>query len=189
MTGFILTVDMVNDLLRAFISSTLDIEPKAVLVETRARARAADTSPYVTIYWKEQELLNQFEGDYIRPYDEDERSEDGTELLYNDSYCTVRLTCRGKDAYKWASELRYALDSSNRQFDLYNIIGFAGCSSVTDVSTVFGGQLYQQTFVELSFYACFGRMYPLAYFDSVPWIIKDRDYLFPRWRKPCPMLP
>lgn len=181
----VLTVDMVNDLLRAFIMHVTGLPADYVLVETRNRPRPPDDKPYVTMYWKDQEMLPQFEGDFIVP----EGEEDGQEYNENDAHCTVRITVRGKGAYNNASELRYALDSSERQFDLYNVIGFSGTSGVTDLSAVYGGQVQQRAFIELSFYACFGRLYQLAWFRTVPWIVNNSEYLFPRGDEPCLPIP
>ncbi len=167
---------MVKNLLRAFIEHVTGTPADYILVETRTRPRPPDDKAYVTLYWKDQDLLPQFEGEFIAPEDES----DGQEYNENDAHCTVRITVRGKNAYNTASELRYALDSSQRQFDLYNVIGFSGTSGVTDLSAVYGGQVQQRAFVELSFYACFGRMYSLEWFNSVPWLINKMEYLFPR---------
>lgn len=181
----ILTVDMVNDLLRAFIMHVTELPADYILVETRSRPRPPDDRPYVTLYWKDNDLLPQFEGDFVAPAGE----EDGQEYVGHDALSTVRITVRGKDAYNIACKIRYAMDASERQFDLYNVIGFAGATGPVDLSAVYGAQVQQRAFTELSFYACFGRLYPLAWFKTVPWIINNSQYLFPEEKQPCPPLP
>lgn len=181
----ILTVDMVNDLLRAFLIHVTGLPPDYVLVETRNRPRPPDDKPYITMYWKDNDLLPHFEGDFIVP----EGEEDGQEYNEHDAHCTVRLTVRGKDAYNIACNIRRAMDASERQFDLYNVIGFSGATGPTDLSATYGGQVQQRAFTDLSFYVCFGKLYPLAWFNKVPWIVNNSEYLFPRGEQPCPSLP
>lgn len=185
--NFILRVDTVNAVLRAFVMLILDLPDNYVIIETRARPRPYDDRPYVTIYWAEQEVLPQYEGDFSQPTNE---LEEGTELLNNASRCTVRITVRGDNAYNLCSELRYALDSKNRNWDLYNLVGFSGATSVVDLSAVYGAQVQQRAFIDFSFYAAFGRAYPLAWFKEVPFIFsvlnEQIKTVLPKEKEPCP---
>lgn len=171
----VLSVDMVNVILIAFIREVTGFPADAVLVETRTGPRPIDLRPYATILWQGQEALPQFDAPFYAPGDD----EAGTEELKNESHCTVRLTIRGDNAYNIASELRYELDRGQRAFDLWNILGFAGVSNVVDLSAVYGGKVQQRTFIDLSFYAAFGRTYSLDWFRSVPWIINGASHFFP----------
>lgn len=199
----ILDVDAVNLLLRRFVMEVLSLPEDFVLIETRMRPRPYDDKPYVTIYWKDQELLPQFDGDmeFIDMPQNDPNSPSETisdpglvdgsclEVRRNTAHCTARFTVRGENAYNLASELRYALESANRNFDLWGILGFSGCTGPMDLSAIYGAQTQQRAHVELSFYAPFGRRYELDYFSSVPFIINKEQYIYPKEHRPCPQLP
>ena len=184
----ILSIDMVNALLRAFVINVTQLPDDYVIIETRTRPRPYDDKPYVTLLWTANELLTQLDGDmeFVQP---DPPEEEGEEIRNNTALCTVRITVRGDNAYNRTAEIRYAIDSANRSFDLWNVIGYAGVTNVTDLSAVYGGKVQQRSFIDLSFYAAFGRRYPLAWFSSVPWMINGINYIYPMEKKPCPKLP
>jgi hypothetical protein len=193
----VFSIDEANALLRSFVMAVLDLPDDHVLIETRMRPRPMDTQPYATLYWKEQELLNQFDADmdYVGTDEPDEDKKpdphfpDGMETRENPAHCTVRITVRGDNAYNLCSELRYALESANRNFDLWTVLGFAGCTSVTDLSAAYGAQTQQRSFIELSFYAPFGRRYNLDWFNAVPFVVNNKTAVYPKEKKPCPQIP
>lgn len=184
----IFSVDEANALLRSLVMAVLNLPSDHVLIETRARPRPMDNSPYATLYWKEQDVLNQFDGDmdYVGTDALGEGEEpnpdfpDGMETRENPALCTVRITVRGENAYNLCSEIRYALESANRNFDLWTVLGFAGCTSVTDLSAAYGAQTQQRSFIELSFYAPFGRRYNLDWFKSVPFVVNNETAVYPK---------
>lgn len=165
-----------NAILRAYIMDVTGFGPDAVLIETRTGPRPVDRGPYVTIYWREQDLLPQFDSPFSQPADD---AGAGAESLKNETYCTVRITVRGDDAYNIASELRYQLDRGQRAFELWHVLGYAGTSNVTDLSAVYGAKVQQRAFIDLSFYAAFGRTYPLDWFDRAPWIVNGAQSILP----------
>ena len=183
-----------NALLRHFVMEILDFADERVLIETKAGPRPADGAPYATLYWRNQELLPQFDGDMTFTPTEDEDEFPfvdckGIETRENPALCTVRFSVWGNDAYNLASELRYALDSANRNFDLWTVLGYAGVGNVQDLSAAFGGKIQQRAFIELSFYACFGRRYDLDWFNRVPFAINKENHIYPKEHQPCPQIP
>lgn len=171
----IFSVDMVNAILISFILDATGLPVPSVLIETRTSPRPIDASPYVTILWRDQDLLPQFDSPFVQPLGESE----GLEDQKNEAWCSVRITVRGNNAYNMASELRYELDRGQRAFELWNMLGFAGVSSVTDLSASYGGKVQQRAFIDLNFYAAFGRRYDMSWFTSVPWIINNLSTLIP----------
>lgn len=169
-------VDAASAILIAFIMDVTGFQSNAVLIETRTGPRPVDHGPYATIWWRDQEGLPQFDSPFDQPASEDV---DGVEELKNEMHCTVRITVRGNNAYNITSELRYEIDRGQRAFELWNILGFSGVSSVTDLSAAYGGKVQQRAFIDLSFYAAFGRRYDLSWFKSVPWIINGASSIFP----------
>lgn len=160
------TIDAINAALRAFISKITGLPENYVIIETRVGPRPYDDRPYCTILWLAQELLPQFDGDitFEQPTSEED---DGIEIRKNSAHCTVRITVRGDNAYNITSELRYAFESSNRAFDLWDVIGYAGITNVTDLSGSYGGKIQQRSFIDFSFYATFERKEPIVWFDEL----------------------
>lgn len=184
----ILSVEAVEQLLRSFVVYVTELPDSYVIIETKARPRPKDDRPYVTLYWLEQELLTQLDGDY--EFSPPELfAKEGVERRENAAHCTVRITTRGPGSYSITSAIRYAIDSSNRSFDLWPILGYAGVTNITDLSAVYGGKVQQRSFIDFSFYAAFGRRYELSWFSSSPWIINGLRTIFPRRIEPCPKLP
>lgn len=188
----IFDINAANALLRHFVMEILGLADNRVLIETKAGPRPSDGSAYCTIYWRDQELLPQFDGDmdWQEVPDEDEYPFiNGIETRENSALCTVRFSIWGDDAYNLASELRFALDSANRNFDLWTVLGFAGVGNVQDLSSAFGGKIQQRAFVELSFYVRFGRRYDLDWFNRVPFAINNDNHIYPKESEPCPQIP
>lgn len=170
-TTVLFDIDAANAILRAYIMDVTGLADNAVLIETRTGPRPMDIGPYVTILWREQDLLPQFDSPYDAAAEE--------ETLRNEAYCTVRITVRGDNAYNIASELRYQIDRGQRAFELWHLLGYAGTTNVTDLSAVYGAKVQQRAFIDLSFYAAFGRRYPLDWFEQVPWIINGARSILP----------
>lgn len=168
----VLDVNTVSNALRGVVCSALQLAEDHVLVEGRVQPRPTDTTAYVTILWLEQELLNQFDGTYIPSAEQ--------EYLSNDAYCSVRFTVRGKAAYNLASELRYAIERGDRNWDLYNMIGFGGAGPVVDMSAAFGGKVQQRAHFDMSFYVPFGRTYTLAWFKKCGFIVDKTLTIYPK---------
>lgn len=167
-----LTIQAVNELLIGYFSRLFGWEGQGrVLIETMARTRPPD-GLYMTLWWKNNDLLVQNTGEFIQPEDE---SEQGTQQLDNESLCTVQVTLRGQDAYSQCCEARYSLESSQRFFDLWKLLGFSGCDPVTDMSGAFGAHVQQRAFFDFHFYACFGRGYPADWFDHSQWAINNTN--------------
>lgn len=188
----IFDINAANALLRQFVMAALDMPDNRVLIETKTGPRPMDGSAYCTLYWKDQEVLPQFDGDMVFAPVEDEDEYpfiNGIETRENEALCIVRFSVWGNDAYRLASELRYALDSANRNFDLWTVLGFAGVGNVQDLSVEFGGKIQQRAFIELSFYACFGRRYDLDWFNRVPMAVNKETNIYPREKQPCPQIP
>jgi len=165
----ILTEEQVNDLLVNFFTSLFEWEDDRVLVETQAGVRPTN-GIYMTLWWKSNEMLNQGNGEFIQPDNNENR---GAHKLDNESYCTIQITLRGDNAYSLCNEARRALDDPQRFFDLWTILGFAGCDPVQDMSAPFGGKIQQRAFFNFNFYATFGREYPADWFDKSKWIINE----------------
>lgn len=176
-----LTVDAVNTLLVDYLTAFFQWKSGRVLVETQADARPP-SGVYATIWWKEQELLPQNFGSFTPPETE---MEEGIQTLDNETLCTVRITLRGPKAYNLASEVRYSLEAAERWFDLWRVLGFSGCSTVTDLSGSYGGRIQQRAFFDLSFYAMFGRTYPLDWFDASQWQVNGTETIYPREEPVC----
>lgn len=180
-----LTVDAVNTLLADYLTAFFQWDTGRVLVETQAGPRPP-SGVYATLWWKSQEVLRQDWGTFTLP---ESPRDDGIQHLDNESLCIMQITVRGPHAYSLASEARYSLDAAERFFDLWRVLGFAGCGPVTDLSAAFGGRVQQRAFFDLSFYALFGRAYPLEWFDASQWGINDEALQLPKEEAPCPSLP
>ena len=95
------------------------------------------------------------------------------------------MSVRGPGAYSLASEARYGLEAAERFFDLWRVLGFAGCGPVTDLSVPLGGRIQQRAFFDITFYALFGRAYPLEWFDASQWAINNESLQLPKEEAPC----
>lgn len=175
MHSFVVSIDSVYAILRAFVCQVLSLPDNYVLIETKTKPRPMDDRPYVTLYWLEQTLLEKNMYYFEQPATPDV---DCTENTVNEAYNTMRFTVRGPNAYNLCSELRYAIESHNRFWDLWRLLGFSGVTNVTDLSAVYGGQVQQRSFIDLSFYACLGKSYPLAWFDKCPFIINGIQSIY-----------
>ncbi|MFQ8889832.1 MAG: hypothetical protein ACLR7Z_17285 [Bilophila wadsworthia] len=157
-----LTVDAVNTLLADYLTSVFQWEAGRVVVETQAGPRPP-SGVYATLWWKGQELLQQGMGDFTLP---ESPEDEGVQSLGNETLCTVQVSVRGPHAYSLASEARYGLEAAERFFDLWRVLGFAGCGPVTDLSGPLGGRIQQRAFFDITFYALFGR--PTRWSGSTP---------------------
>lgn len=167
----ILTTDTINKLVIDLFKELLGWNEQQFLVETRGGARPSSGKPYMTLWWKNIEVLNQGYGEMRSEEDSDE----ARQFLENESLCSLQITIYGNDAYNICNEVRMHLESANRFFDLWSVIGFAGCDSVNDLSADFGGHIEQRAFFNFSFYANFGREYPADYFDKSKWVINGEQ--------------
>lgn len=138
-----------------------------VLIETKADRRPSE-GLYCTLWFKELTPLVQNDGDF--EYNTDEpTTELITQTLDHESLCTVQLTMWGDDAYDRVTDAMQALQNAQRQFDLWQILGFAGFDSVQDISVQYGAKIQQRAFVNLHYYACLGKKYPSDWFDVSQW--------------------
>lgn len=176
-----LTVNAVNTLLADYLTSVFQWEAGRVGVETQAGPRPP-SGVYATLWWKGQELLQQGMGDFTLP---ESPEAEGVQSLGNEALCTVQVSVRGPDAYSLASEARYSLEAAERFFDLWRVLGFAGCGPVTDLSGPLGGRIQQRAFFDMTFYALFGRAYPLEWFDASQWVINNESLQLPKEEAPC----
>ena len=141
-----------------------------VLVETKTDRRPADGNPYVTIWFKSLEPLSVNEGNvYI---DEEEQHQ----VIDNESFCTVQFNFWGDDAYTEALKFMQSLHARQREFDLWQILGFSGIDSVQDISQQYGGKIQQRAFFNLSFYVLLGRVFPVEWFNISQWIIETQNH-------------
>ena len=152
-----------------------------MVVETQAGPRPP-SGVYATLWWKGQELLQQGMGDFTLP---ESPEDEGVQSLGNEALCTVQVSVRGPNAYSLASEARYGLEAAERFFDLWRVLGFAGCSPVTDLSAPLGGRIQQRAFFDMTFYALFGWAYPLEWFDASQWAINNESLQLPKEEAPC----
>lgn len=179
-----LTVQSINLLLQDVINKVLNWKPEEarVQVETQTGTRPGN-SPYVTLWWRRIDPLFQTVGTYTMPTD---AVDDGVERLDNESLCEIQITARGPQALAYATQIRFALESNARWFDLYKLLGFAGCSEIQVFSAPYNGAIQQRAMFNLSFYAMFNREYPLDWFDSSQWVINGDSVQLPREDAVCP---
>lgn len=166
-------IDFINKLLIAFCCDILNWTPDRVLIETRTRPRPIEKQ-YITIYWKDLDILVQTAGGG-RFVDNDQYIEE----LDNESYCTVELSVRGDNAYNLAVKIRQAIESNQRWFDLWQVIGFAGCDTVHDLSAEYGAKIQQRAVFDLHFYVLLNTTYPADYFEKAPIDINDSETYMP----------
>lgn len=56
---------------------------------------------------------------------------------------------------------------------------------MTDLSAPLGGRIQQRAFFDMTFYALFGRAYPLEWFDASQWAINNESLQLPKEEAPC----
>lgn len=142
-----------------------------VLIETKADRRPQDKAPYCTLWFKNAEPLVQNDGDFY--YDDSDDTADGLQVLDNETLVTVQINFWGDDAYGEAMSAAQALQNAQRNFDLWRIIGFAGIDGVQDISVQYGAKIQQRAYFNLNFYVCYGRSYPIYWFNVTDWRMKS----------------
>lgn len=179
-----LTMSAINLLLQDVINKVLNWKPEEarVQVETQTGTRPAN-APYVTLWWRRVDPLMQTIGTFVMP---DDPKDDAVEHLRNESLCEIQITARGPQALAYAAQIRFALESAARQFDLYKVIGFAGCTEIQVFSAPYNGAIQQRAMFNLSFYAMFNREFPADWFDASQWQINGAETQLPREDPVCP---
>lgn len=153
----LMNTDTINKLLVATVKAGAGVD--YCIVETRSSTRPPE-GKYATLYWKQLTPLNSVLSDATH-------SETETEYFENrlgGYLCTVQITVIGDGALNTAIELNQFLNSENRQFDLYHLIGISNITEILDLSTVIGGKYQERACFDFSFYVEFGVRYAMDYF-------------------------
>lgn len=164
-----ITPKAVRKLFADVLKAITGLSEGRVIIETKADRRPPE-GLYCSLWFKSMTPLPQNDGDF--EYDPDYGIDDPlNQILDNETLCTVQINFWGDDAYDKAAETMQALQSGARFADLWRIIGFAGIDAVQDISTQYGAKIQQRAFFNLDFYVCFGRAYPIDYFNVSQWMI------------------
>ncbi|MEG6501569.1 MULTISPECIES: phage neck terminator protein [unclassified Desulfovibrio] len=161
----ILTPEDVKKLLVSVLEGLTGLGSGRVIWETSGGPRPSE-GLYCSLWWKDFELLPQNVGDYTAPTGPDpDKARPITQHLRHESWCTVQISFWGPKAFESAVRTVLALQSDDRSFDLWKVLGYGGTDAVQDLSTAFRGRIQARCFFNLSFYACFGADYPAEWFD------------------------
>lgn len=182
----VVTPDTAIQAVRALIITALDLPSEKVLVETRGRPRPYDNGPYVTVYWRMQQLLKQNTLEFVPPPEDDEQ--DGEERPTNSAYCCIRITVRGDDAYNLCSKLRYEFERGERWFDIFRVLGYSDIPDVYDLSAEYGGKIQQRAVMDFYFYIDFNARFPAPWFNKVNLVVNGETVPVPKKEfGPCPL--
>lgn len=168
------TPEVVQKLLQEVTCAMTGYDADHVLIETKADRRPQDTKPFASLWFKNAEPLRQDQGDIYIDQDAPD-SEDGIQVLDNETLFTVQFNFWGRGAYSTALSVVSALQNARRFFDLWRLIGFAGIDAVQDISAVYGAQVQQRAYFNCDFYACFGRKYPVDWYKVSQWELDVPD--------------
>ena len=165
MTDIEATPASVRKLLVETIEAITGLASGRVLIEGVSDKRPSE-GLYCTLWFKSArpEMYND---PYFDP-------ETGDEYLDNETLVEVQASFWGDGARDMALETVSQLSRSERERDLWMVIGFAGVDSVEDIPSVSMGQIRQRAIFNFKFYVCYGRRYPAECFDtsniSVVWV-------------------
>lgn len=163
----ILTTEEVKKLFIAVLERITGFPSGRVIWETTGGPRPPD-GLYCSLWWKGLELLPQNMGDYSAPGGNEpdpDKDKPLTQHLRHESWCTVQISFWGPKAFEAAVRAVQALETSDRWFDLWKMLGYGGTDAIQDISAAFRGRIQGRCFFNLSFYACFGSDYPAEWFD------------------------
>lgn len=167
----ILTPEDVKKLLASVLEGLTGLGSGRVIWEASAGPRPSE-GLYCSLWWKDLELLPQNGGDYATSEAPGPDKENPiTQTLRNESWCTVQVSFWGPKAFETAVRTVQALQTGDRYFDLWKMLGYGGTDAIQDISAAFGGRIQGRCFFNLSFYACFGADYPVDWFDISQWAI------------------
>jgi hypothetical protein len=155
------------------VQDTLGYPAGRVIVENMSDRRPEDGAPYATIWIKRTKFLVQNEGDF-------ESTVSGMEqILHNECIITAQFSVYGADAYGETIKLSNAIHSANRWRDLWRVLGYAGQSSVQDISMLFGAKIQQRAFFDVDFYAYMGSAINIDWFNTAAIALGDESFIMP----------
>jgi hypothetical protein len=158
----ILTPEDVKKLLVSVLAGLTGLGFGRVIWETTGGPRPSE-GLYCSLWWKDFELLPQTVGDYTAPTGPDpDKEKPLTQHLRHESWCTVRVSFWGPKAFESAVRTVQAMETGDRWFDLWKVLGYGGTDAIQDISAAFRGRIQGRCFFNLSFYACFGADLPLG---------------------------
>ena len=166
----LLTTQDVKKLLVSVLERITGLEPGRVIWEAGGGPRPPE-GLYCSLWWKRFEPLTQNEGAYRDVPDPDtcDKTTPILQVLRNETWCEVQVSFWGPGAFDMAALVVGRLQNDNRNFDLWHVLGYGGIDAIQDISSAFGGRIQSRCFFNLSFYACFGAEYPVAWFDVSQW--------------------
>lgn len=149
-------------------------------VGTRAGTRPTE-GLFGVITWKRTEPLKQLED----PEFTQDGDNDPTFTDLNACYCTLEIKVLGENSRNVLSEIMFGLQSINRTWDIWNVVGFGGVTEIQNASTPLGGRIQEWSVMDVSFYVNFERTYLAEYFTKVPVTINDRPAIWPVEKEVC----
>lgn len=156
--NYIFTPDMVENLFQTTISSVLS-EP--VIIEDASGPQPAEL--YCSIGISSIEPSEHAEETSVF------RDNQFLEILANKSYCGLKVSFWGKDAFTRAIALQGHIMNSSRFFDLWQKLGFGGMSPAQSISAAYLGQIQERAVFTINFYAAFVAEYNADYFTKSQW--------------------
>jgi len=172
-----ITPALVRALMVAVVEKAAELDGR-VFIETKMDRRSFD-SPYCTLWFKSLLFERQDLGKFIPPENE---NDEGRLLMPNLSYGTIQISLWGNGAYDRAVKIGQDLQSAERWWDLWSVIGFSDVDEVRDISAEYGAKIQQRAYFDFRFYVCFGRLHEVGWFNRVAASLSlpDKPY-FKEW--------